>query len=41
MDTGEYRKCDALALAALISDREVSAAEVLEAAIAVADAVDP
>jgi Asp-tRNA(Asn)/Glu-tRNA(Gln) amidotransferase A subunit family amidase len=37
----EYRKHDATALAALIARREVSAAEVLEAAIARAEQVNP
>ena len=41
MDADDYRRHDAVGLAALISRGEVGAAEVLEAAIAVADAVDP
>jgi amidase len=41
MDVDVYRGQDAVGLAALISRGEVGAADVLEAAIAVADAVDP
>jgi amidase len=41
MKSEEYRHHDAVGLAALISRGEVSAAEVLTAAIAAADAVDP
>ena len=41
MDVDDYRRHDAVGLAALISRGEVGAAEVLDAAIAVADAVDP
>jgi amidase len=41
MNVDEYRRHDAVALAALISRREVSAAEVLEAALTVANTVDP
>lgn len=37
----EYRRHDGLGLAKLIAERQVSAAEVLEAAIARAEAVDP
>jgi Asp-tRNA(Asn)/Glu-tRNA(Gln) amidotransferase A subunit family amidase len=37
----EYRRHDAVALAGLVAKREVSAAEVLEAAIARAEAVNP
>jgi amidase len=37
----EYRRCDAVALAGLIARREVSAREVLDAAIARAEAVNP
>jgi amidase len=37
----EYRRCDAVALAALIAKRQVSAAEVLDAAIARLEAVNP
>ncbi len=37
----EYCRCDGLRLAQLIADREISAAEALEAAIARADAVNP
>ena len=41
MDVDDYRRHDAVGLAALISRGEVGAAEVLEAAIAVAEAADP
>jgi amidase len=37
----EYRKHDAISLAALIAKREVSAEEVLEAAIARAEQMNP
>jgi amidase len=37
----EYRRCDAVALAGLVAKGEVSAREVLEAAIARAEAVNP
>jgi amidase len=41
MDYADYKQYDALGLAELISRKEVSAAEVLEAAISRADAVNP
>ena len=41
MHFDEYRRCDAVALAGLIAKREVSAREVLEAAIARAETVNP
>lgn len=41
MDPGEYQAHDALGLAALVASGEVSAAEVLEAAITVIDARQP
>jgi amidase len=41
MKVDDYRRHDALGLAALISRGEVGAAQVLEAAIAAADAADP
>jgi amidase len=37
----EYRKHDAISLAALIAKREISAEEVLEAAIARAEQINP
>ena len=37
----EYRRCDAVALADLIAKRELSAGDVLDAAIARAEAVNP
>ena len=37
----EYRRCDGLRLAQLVADREISAAEALEAAIARAEAINP
>jgi amidase len=41
MKVEDYRRHDAVGLAALISRGEVGAAQVLEAAIAVAEAADP
>ena len=41
MKVEDYRQHDAVGLAALISRGEVGAAQVLEAAIAVAEAADP
>ncbi len=37
----EYSRCDGLRLAQLVADREISAAEALEAAIARAEAINP